>query len=234
MEKTVVLHSGGLDSTTVLAIVIQYLSLRHDLSDFEIHTLSVYYGQRHAREIESALKVVDYYRSTGINIIQHKAELALSWQGSALLGSSEVPRNRDESTMSTSIPSTYVPARNTFLLGLAVSLAEAVGAGEVYSGFNALDYSGYPDCRPEYVAAYNDLIKLGTKAGVEGKGIKIVAPIINASKKEVILKGMQLYVPYKLTWSCYEGGEKPCGQCDSCIIRTNGFKALGLTDPALS
>lgn len=227
MEKKVVLHSGGLDSSTVLSIAIS----RNPNAEF--HTLTVDYGQRHARETKAADDVVAYFRNKGVKIERHVATLKLSWQGSALLGSHEVPINRDEKTMSSDIPVTYVPARNTFLLGLATSLAEAVGADKVYTGFNAVDYSGYPDCRPQFVSAFQETIKVGTKAGVEGHPIEVIAPIISCTKVEVVKLGLSLGTPYNLTWSCYKGGISPCHECDSCIIRNNAFTALGMTDPSL-
>jgi 7-cyano-7-deazaguanine synthase len=225
MEKKVILHSGGLDSTTVLAIAIS----RNPGAVF--HTLTVDYGQRHHRETAAADAVVSFYKDKGVKIERHVATLALSWKGSALLGSAEVPTGRDEKKMSENIPVTYVPARNTFLLGLASSLAEAVGADAVYAGFNAIDYSGYPDCRPQFVTAFQETIRLGTKAGVEGHPIQIVAPIVSCTKKEVIELGLSLGVPYDLTWSCYKGGDAPCGLCDSCIIRTTAFSSVGMEDP---
>ena len=216
--KAVVLLSGGLDSSTVLAIALEM--------GYEVHALSFDYGQRHSRELESAKKIAKYFN------VPHKIIKIDLRQigGSALTDNIEVPeRNVDE--IEKEIPITYVPARNTILLSLALGYAEVIDADAIFYGANAIDYSGYPDCRPEYVEAFERVANLGTKRGVEGKPIKIIAPIIHMTKAEIIKKGMELGVPYELTWSCYKGGKKACGKCDSCLLRLKGFMEAGYEDP---
>ncbi len=216
--KAVVLLSGGLDSTTVLAMAIDM--------GYKVHALSFDYGQRHSRELESARKVASYYN------VPHKI-LKIDLRqigGSALTDNIDVPE-RDVEHIGDEIPITYVPARNTILLSYALAYAEVIDADAVFYGANAIDYSGYPDCRPEYVEAFEKMANLGTKRGVEGKKIKIIAPIIHMTKAEIIKKGMELGVPYELTWSCYRGGEKACGRCDSCLLRLKGFMEAGYVDP---
>ncbi len=216
--KAVVLLSGGLDSSTVLAIALEM--------GYEVHALSFDYGQRHSRELESAKKIAKYFN------VPHKIIKIDLRQigGSALTDNIEVPeRNMEE--IEKEIPITYVPARNTILLSLALGYAEVIDADAIFYGANAIDYSGYPDCRPEYVEAFERMANLGTKRGVEGKPIKIIAPIIHMTKAEIIKKGMELGVPYELTWSCYKGGEKACGKCDSCLLRLKGFMEAGYEDP---
>ena len=216
--KAVVLLSGGLDSSTVLAIALEM--------GYEVHALSFDYGQRHSRELESAKKIAKYFN------VPHKIIKIDLRQigGSALTDNIDVPeRNMEE--IEKEIPITYVPARNTILLSLALGYAEVIDADAIFYGANAIDYSGYPDCRPEYVEAFERVANLGTKRGVEGKPIKIIAPIIHMTKAEIIKKGMELGVPYELTWSCYKGGEKACGKCDSCLLRLKGFMEAGYEDP---
>ncbi len=217
--RCVVLLSGGLDSSTTLVIAI------HD--GCEVHALSFYYGQRHARELESAKKIAKHY---GVKHKIIKIDLS-SIGGSALTDERiEVPERKLED-IEKEIPVTYVPARNTIFLSYALAYGEVIGADYIYIGVNALDYSGYPDCRPEYIRAFEEAAKLGTKRGVEGKPIKIKTPLINLTKAEIIKKGMELGVPYELTWSCYRGGEKACGRCDSCLLRLKGFMEAGYEDP---
>ncbi len=217
--RCVVLLSGGLDSTTTLAIAIN--------DGCEVHALSFDYGQRHARELESAKKIAEYY---GVKHKIIKIDLK-SIGGSALTDSRiKVPERRIEEIRE-NIPITYVPARNTILLSYALAYAEVIDADYIYIGVNALDYSGYPDCRPEYIRAFEEVARLGTKRGVEGMPIKIRAPLINMTKAEIIKRGMELSVPYELTWSCYRGGEKACGRCDSCLLRLKGFMEAGYVDP---
>jgi len=216
--RAVVLLSGGLDSSTVLAIALEM--------GYEVHALSFDYGQRHSRELESAKKIAKYFN------VPHKIIKIDLRQigGSALTDNIDVPeRNVDE--IEKEIPITYVPARNTILLSLALGYAEVIDADAIFYGANAIDYSGYPDCRPEYVEAFERVANLGTKRGVEGKHIKIIAPIIHMTKAEIIKKGMELGVPYELTWSCYKGGKRACGKCDSCLLRLKGFMEAGYEDP---
>ncbi|MFZ4507896.1 MAG: 7-cyano-7-deazaguanine synthase QueC [Fimbriimonas sp.] len=223
MPKAVVLLSGGLDSATTLAIA--------QADGFEVAALTVLYGQRHQVEIEAAKRV-----ALAAGVVDHRfvsVDLP-AIGGSALTDDIEVPKDRDEEEMAGAIPVTYVPARNTVMLAIALGFAEVVRAQDIFVGVNAVDYSGYPDCRPEYIAAFEGLARLATKAGVEGASLRVHAPLIHWTKSEIIARGLALGVDYSLTHSCYDpvdGG--PCGRCDSCTIRTKGFEALGLTDPAL-
>jgi 7-cyano-7-deazaguanine synthase len=213
-RKAVVLLSGGLDSATTLYYAID--------KGYDCTCLIFDYGQRHKREIESAKKVARSC-AAGYEIIK----ISLPWKGSALLDRRvAVPKNR--MNPANGIPVTYVPARNTIFLGFAVSCAEAIGAKTIFIGANSVDFSGYPDCRPEYYKVYNELIARGTKAGAR---IKILTPLINMAKSGIIGLGTGLGVPYEYTWSCYAGGKRPCGKCDSCIIREKGFKEAGTRDP---
>jgi len=222
LMNSVVLLSGGLDSATCLAIA------RADVT--EPFALTVLYGQRHLAEVEAAKQVA---RALGAK--EHKfvrVELD-AIGGSALTDDIEVPKDRDESMM-TDIPSTYVPARNTVMLSLALGYAEVVGAEAIYAGVNAVDYSGYPDCRPEYIAAFQNLARLGTKAGVEGRPIEVRTPLIHLHKTEIIKRGLQLGVDYAMTHSCYDPiDDRPCSRCDACLIRMKAFEDLGMRDPAL-
>jgi len=222
-RRAVVLLSGGLDSATAAAWALN--------DGFALTALSVTYGQRHAVEVDAARCVA---RSLGI--IDHvvlAVDLA-AFGGSALVDPAvAVPKGRSDTEIAHGIPVTYVPARNTVFLSLALALAEARGAEAIVLGVNAIDYSGYPDCRPEYLAAFESLARLATKAGVEGRATRIVAPLVNRSKADIIRLGHSLGVDYGLTTSCYdplEGG-RPCGQCDSCHLRAAGFAAAGLVDP---
>lgn len=225
--KAIVLLSGGLDSTTALYHVCRSISADVGRNDSDPICLTVHYGQRHEREIDSAKKIAAHLK------LEHWIlPLSLPWGGSALTDSGlGVPKGRDESKISKEIPVTYVPARNSIFLSLAVSLAEAKGAEAIYFGANALDYSGYPDCRPEFIEAFEEMIRRGTKAGSEGKQIRIVAPLLRMTKAEIIELGKELGVPFEWTWSCYEGKETPCGECDSCILRAKGFREAGVEDP---
>jgi 7-cyano-7-deazaguanine synthase len=221
MKKAVVLLSGGLDSTVTLAIA---KSEGHD-----VHALSFDYGQRHARELESAKRIAEYY-----DVKEHRLiELDLSkFGGSALTDEfTPIPEARKLEHVGKDIPTTYVPARNTILLSVALGYAEVVGADSIFIGANALDYSGYPDCRPEYFKAFQKVAELGTKIGTEGKSIQIEHPLIDMTKADIVKKGHELKAPLHLTWSCYKGGEKACGKCDSCLLRLKGFKEAGIDDP---
>ena len=211
----VCLLSGGLDSTTALYLAIQ--------EGFAPLALTIDYGQLHRRELESAKKIAKHLK------IEHQViSISLPWGGSALLDSKiPLPENRNLSEISIGIPSTYVPARNTIFLSLAASFAEARGAEAIFIGANALDYSGYPDCRPEYFIHFGTALKYGTKCGVEGKGIEIKAPLIALKKSEIIEQAVMFKVPLEWTWSCYKGGEFPCGVCDSCLLREKGFQEAG-------
>lgn len=218
MGKAVVLLSGGLDSTTTLAQAID--------DGNEAVALSFRYGQRHSRELTAASDVAEYYKIRHVVV-----DIDLSMFRSALTDMKyDVPENRDESKMGSDIPITYVPARNMVMLSVAAGLCESVDADKIYIGVNSVDYSGYPDCRPEFLEQFEKMVNVGTKAGVEGRPIKIVAPIQNASKADIVRLGKRLGAPLHLTWSCYEGREKACGKCDSCQLRLRGFREAGYTD----
>lgn len=225
--KAVILSSGGLDSTTVLAIA--------KYKGFELYSLSFSYGQRHELELIAARKAAKI-----MGVVKH---LVLNIDlkaigGSALTDDFEVPKNRSSRQMSTDIPITYVPARNTIFLSYALSWAEVIGAHDIFIGVNAVDYSGYPDCRPEYIAAFETMANLATKAGVESSSsawFKIKTPLIHLTKAEIIKKGLSLGVDYSKTLSCYDPSSNglACGQCDSCLLRKQGFKEAGVPDPTL-
>jgi 7-cyano-7-deazaguanine synthase len=234
-EKAVVLLSGGLDSTTALAVA--------DRECDKIALLSFDYKQRHKIELEQARKIGNYFWGRRKGQVPHyvqEIDLRL-WGGSALTGDAGVPKDRPVEEMSRGIPITYVPARNTVFLAFAASLAEATGAEAIYGGWNALDYSGYPDCRPEFIQAMQEAIRQGTRVGQNGLGIIIEAPLILKSKADIIKLGLELGAPYDLTWSCYDPqksqgypyGCVPCGRCDSCLLRAKGFAEAGMSDPAL-
>lgn len=222
MKPAVVLLSGGLDSATALAVAVR--------DGFACHALTVAYGQRHAVELAASERV-----ARQLGVVAHRTmNLDLrAFGGSALTGAIDVPKDRDESAMASSIPVTYVPARNTVFLALALAYAETVGAFDIYLGVNAVDYSGYPDCRPEFLRAFEALANLATKAGVEGGRFAIRAPLVHLSKAEIIRLGASLGVDYGLTHSCYDpvADGAACGRCDSCLIRKAGFGAAGLPDP---
>lgn len=220
----VVLLSGGLDSATVAAVARR--------QGFTLHALSVDYGQRHRHELAAARRVG---RSLGI-ADHRKVRINLSaFGGSALTSQIEVPKDRTQAEMESGIPVTYVPARNTVLLSLALGLAEVVGAADIFLGVNAVDYSGYPDCRPEFIHAFENLAKLATKAGVERRlSFRVHAPLIEMTKAQIIRLGYELGVKYELTHSCYDPDAegRPCGHCDACLLRLRGFADAGLPDPA--
>lgn len=220
-KKAVVLLSGGLDSTTVLAMA--------HAEGYELHALAFAYGQRHEREVEAARAVAQHY-----GVVQQKTvHIDLrAFGGSALTAEIEVPHERSLDDMAHDIPITYVPARNTIFLSFALAYAEVNGADDIFLGINAIDYSGYPDCRPEFLEAYERMANLATRATTQdGRAMHIHAPLLHMSKAEIVRKGTELGVPYELTWSCYEGRERACGVCDSCQLRLNGFAEAGLRDP---
>jgi len=223
VKKAVVLTSGGIDSTTAMAIA------KHE--GFEIFSLSFFYGQRHAFELEAAQKVADALGVTQhlvINIDLNKIG------GSSLTDNIDVPKERDEQAMTREIPVTYVPARNTIFLSFALAWAEVLESSDIFIGVNAVDYSGYPDCRPEYIEAFERMANLATKAGVEGiTKIRIKTPLIHLTKAQIIQKGMELGVDYAFTHSCYDPSPQgmACGECDSCFLRKKGFKEAGVKDP---
>ncbi len=222
-RRAVVLLSGGLDSATVLAIARS--------EGYACFALSFAYGQRHAWELKAARRVAE-----AMGAVEHRiAEIDLrAWGGSALTGEIAVPKGRAPEEMAEGIPVTYVPARNTIFLSFALAWAEVLGASDIFLGVNALDYSGYPDCRPEYIAAFERMANLATKAGVEGRQrLKIHTPLIALTKAEIITKGLALGVDYGMTSSCYDPAPdgRPCGACDSCLLRKKGFAEAGINDP---
>jgi 7-cyano-7-deazaguanine synthase len=224
--RAVVLLSGGLDSTTTLGIALR--------SGRQCFPLGFDYGQRHQKELLSAREVAYHYLNTKYH--SHPLQIVKIgglYLSSALTSSTPVPTGRDDAEMARSIPPTYVPARNSIFLAMGMALAESLGADEVWTGFNAVDYSGYPDCRPEYAAAMQAAMALGTKRGVDGDPIQIKTPIIDMSKKVIINEALLIKAPLHLTWSCYLGGNRPCGACDSCLIRAKAFAEVGVKDPAL-
>mgnify|MGYP006155184229 FL=1 len=220
-KKAVVLLSGGLDSTTCLAIAQK--------QKFEIFALTVNYGQRHIFELDSAKNIVKMFDVKNHSIID--IDLA-QFGGSALTDNIEIPKDRFESDKN-EIPVTYVPARNTIFLSLALALAETIEAYNIFLGVNALDYSGYPDCRLDFIKAFEKTANLGTKAGVSGERFKIQTPLINMTKADIIKKGIELGVDYGITSSCYDPYKNglPCGHCDACLLRLKGFKEAHINDP---
>ena len=222
MKKAVVLLSGGLDSATTLFIA--------KAKGYRVSCLIFDYGQRHKRELNSAVKIARLARCK-----YHILKISLPWKGSALLDNKiklPVHKKGKFSVVKNRIPSTYVPARNTIFISFAVSFAEATGADSIFIGANIIDFSGYPDCRPRYYKIFNELIKRATKKGAEGERIKIHTPLIKYTKAEIIKKAKKLKVPLKYTWSCYKGGRIPCGVCDSCKLREKGFASLNMEDPS--
>ena len=224
--SAVVLLSGGLDSATAAAWATS--------KGYRLSALSIDYGQRHRCELDAAKNV-----AASLGISDHVVlpiDLA-AFGGSALVDPSmPVPKDRSDADIGHGIPVTYVPARNTVFLSLALAMAESRGAGAIVLGVNAIDYSGYPDCRPEFLAAFAEVARLGTKAGVEGRPIQLVAPLVTLSKAEIIRLGLSLGLDYGLTTSCYDPDidGRPCGRCDSCLLRAAGFAAVGATDPRAS
>ncbi len=222
-RKAVVLLSGGIDSSTTLAIARD--------QGFEIHALTIRYGQRHEIELQAARRIAhDFQVSRHLTI---GVDLGV-WGGSALTGAGDIPKRKTAEEIGRDIPATYVPARNTIFLSLALAWAEVLGSEDIFIGVNALDYSGYPDCRPEYIAAFEKMARLATKAGVEGRqNLQIHTPLIRMSKAEIIRKGAELGVDFSLTHSCYDPSDsgEACGRCDSCLLRIKGFREAGVPDP---
>ena len=221
--KAVVLLSGGMDSATAAAVALD--------QGFEANALSFRYGQRHATELEAARRV-----AKRLGIGRHVVlDIDLrAFGGSALTGDLDVPKDTPLERIGSSIPATYVPARNTIFLSFALGWAETLGASDVFLGANALDYSGYPDCRPEYIEAFERMANLATRAGVEGRRLRIHTPLISLSKAEIVKLGNRLGVDYALTWSCYDPAADgtACGRCEACILRRKGFREAGMDDPA--
>jgi len=224
-KRAVVLVSGGLDSATTLALAKS--------EGFAVHALSVDYGQRHRRELECARRVAGSLAAVRHTVVSVDLRAV---GGSALTATLDVPKDRAPGDIGQGIPITYVPARNTVLLGLALGYAEVIGAFDLFIGANAVDYSGYPDCRPEFLAQFERLANLATKAAVEGRGtFRVHAPLLQRTKAEIIREGIRLGVDYALTLSCYDPDEqgRACGRCDSCKLRLKGFQEASVTDPAL-
>jgi len=220
----VVLLSGGMDSATTLALAVR--------DGFEAHALTVAYGQRHGVEIERARELAKALGAASHRIV----EVDLSVPGGSSLTdiTLPVPRSRSDEEIASGVPSTYVPARNTVLLSLALSWAEALDARDLYIGVNAVDYSGYPDCRPAFLEAFESLARVGTRAGVEGKGVRVHAPLLKLSKAQIVRRAVELGVDLSRTVSCYDPSSEgiACGQCDACCLRARGFREAGIEDPA--
>jgi 7-cyano-7-deazaguanine synthase len=217
----VLLLSGGLDSCTAGAIA--------KADGYELHAVSFDYGQRHRKELAAARKVGE-----ALGVASHRVlKVPLGELGGSALTDKAiaVPDAPAKGEIGQSIPSTYVPARNTVFLSLALAVAEVEGARAIVIGANALDYSGYPDCRPEYLEAFERMARLATKAGVEGRGVRILAPLLRLSKADIVREGLRLGAPLGLTWSCYRGGKAACGACESCVLRLEGFRKAGVPDP---
>jgi len=222
MKHAIVLLSGGLDSATTMAIARS--------KDYETYALSFDYGQRHNREIESAKRIAESLGAKKHLVVKLDNQI---FAGSALTDDVDVPKSRSDNEIATGIPVTYVPARNTIFLAHALSWAETIGAGHIFIGANAIDYSGYPDCRPEFILLFETLANLATKSGVEGARIQIHAPLITMSKADIIRKAVELKVDLSLTHSCYDPlrDGRACGVCDSCRLRQRGFSEAGVNDP---
>ncbi|QQE81422.1 7-cyano-7-deazaguanine synthase QueC [Alicyclobacillus sp. SO9] len=218
--KAVVILSGGLDSTTCMGIA--------KTQGYEVHALTFNYGQRHQIELQKAKQVAEHYQAADHRVV--KLDFLKQIGGSAL---TDMDLTVPTTGVGEDIPVTYVPGRNFMFLSMAASYAEVIGATAIFMGVNALDYSGYPDCRPEFIHAVQEALRVGTKAGVEGHPIAVETPLLHWTKAEIIKKGMELEVPYHLTTSCYLGEEEACGECDSCRLRLKGFAEAGYTDPVL-
>lgn len=222
-EKAVVLSSGGLDSTTVIAIARS--------EGFEIYSLSFDYGQRHSHELRAAERVAEQFRVARHLVISIDLHAI---GGSALTDNLDVPKSRDLKTMTSEIPITYVPARNTIFLSYALAWAEVLQSSNIFIGVNAVDFSGYPDCRPEFIEAFERMANLATKIGVEGNTrVRIRTPLLHLNKAQIIVKGTELGVDYAITHSCYDPSSEglACGQCDSCLLRKKGFTEASISDP---
>ena len=222
LRPAVILLSGGLDSTTTLAFAAS--------NGFACHALTFRYGQRHVRELEAAQRVADWAGVASRTVVSFDLGI---FGGSALTSDAPVPKDRVPDALGQGIPNTYVPARNTIFLSFALAHAEVLGSSDIFIGVNAVDYSGYPDCRPEYIDAFERMATLATRAGVEGARVKIHTPLLQLSKSEIIRLGLELGVDYGMTTSCYDPDEsnRACGRCDACILRRRGFADVGIADP---
>ena len=221
-RKAVILLSGGLDSTTAMAVARE--------EGFDLYGISFRYGQRHLCELDMAKQVARRFGTIDHIVVDFDMRTI---GGSALTDDLEVPKGRPLNDLSRTVPVTYVPGRNTIFLSFAASWAEVIGSRDLFIGANAVDFSGYPDCRPEYIKAFETAVNLGTRAGTEGDRITIHAPLIEMTKAEIIQTGLSLGVDYRITHTCYDPapGPRACGQCDSCLLRLKGFEALGIEDP---
>ena len=223
VSQAVVLLSGGMDSATAAAVALD--------QGYEVFALSFRYGQRHVAELEAARRIAERLGARRHVVLDIDLR---AFGGSALTGDLEVPKDTPLERIGAAIPPTYVPARNTIFLSFALGWAETLEAADIFIGANALDYSGYPDCRPEYLEAFERMANLATRAGVEGRRIRIHSPLISLSKAEIVKLGTRLGVDYALTWSCYDPTPEgtPCGRCDACLLRRKGFREAGMEDPA--
>jgi len=224
MPPAVLLLSGGLDSTTMLAYAVD--------AGFDVHAMTFRYGQRHAAEIDAARRVGRQYRVRDHVVVDIDLR---TFGGSALTADIDVPKDRGEAAIAHGIPITYVPARNTIFLSFALAWSEVLCASDIFIGVNALDYSGYPDCRPEFIEAFERTANLATKAGVGGGRFHVQAPLITLSKADIIRRGLSLGLDYSITHSCYDPLKNgaPCGRCDSCVLRARGFQEAGIPDPSI-
>jgi 7-cyano-7-deazaguanine synthase len=221
MAEAIVLLSGGLDSSTVLALAKE--------RGYDVVALTFDYGQKHKRELNSSRKMARHFKAKEHIIVP--LSLGELLRSSLTRESMSIPENRTEEEISSGVPSTYVPSRNIIFLSIAASIAESRGAEAIFIATNSVDFSGYPDCTAEFMSAFQRTLDIGTKAGREGRGIRIEAPILTKSKGDIVREAIRLKVPMEDTWSCYKGGVKACGKCDSCLLRLRGFSEAGIRDP---
>ena len=221
MAEAIVLLSGGLDSSTVLALAKE--------RGYDVVALTFDYGQKHKRELNSSRKLARHFKAKEHIIVP--LSLGELLRSSLTRESMSIPENRTEEEISSGVPSTYVPSRNIIFLSIAASIAESRGAEAIFIAANSVDFSGYPDCTAEFMSAFQRTLDVGTKAGREGRGIRIEAPILTKSKGDIVREAIRLKVPMEDTWSCYKGGVKACGKCDSCLLRLRGFSEAGIRDP---
>lgn len=221
MAEAVVLLSGGLDSSTVLAIARE--------RGYDVTALTFDYGQKHKRELNSARRIAKHFKVKEHIVVP--LDLGRLLRSSLTTKSMDIPQGRTRKEVSSGIPSTYVPSRNIIFLSIAASIAESMGADAVFIAANSVDFSGYPDCTPEFIQAFQRALEVGTKAGKEGRGVKVEAPMLRMPKSDIVKEAVRLKVPLELTWSCYRGGAKACGRCDSCLLRLEGFARAGVEDP---
>ena len=221
MAEAIVLLSGGLDSSTVLALAKE--------RGYDVVALTFDYGQKHKRELNSSRKMARHFKAKEHIIVP--LNLGELLRSSLTRKSMSIPENRTEEEISSGVPSTYVPSRNIIFLSIAASIAESRGAEAIFIATNSVDFSGYPDCTAEFMSAFQRTLDIGTKAGIDGRGVRIEAPILSKSKGDIVREAIRLKVPLEETWSCYKGGVKACGKCDSCLLRLRGFSEAGIRDP---